>query len=167
MNNFFLIKKLFLLLKFQVIIFIFCCSISIPTICEPIKHSLDQSSINKQFFIPLQIILIKDENFFSTENKIPSINLEGYLIIEEHPINRKTSLRVWVIKTIDNKLIPVKPTVNFLSLIQKDFVLTNMCKFNGFFVKSRLNPNINYFIVNSIELAQDNIINSTNQNLTK
>ncbi|MDD3147575.1 MAG: hypothetical protein PHD82_09755 [Candidatus Riflebacteria bacterium] len=79
--------------------------------------------------------------------------LSGLVVPEKHPIGGRRHLFRWVLKTDDGKRIPLKSNLRLLSEVRLEKILDGRVTLNGHFVKSPLNKELRYFVIESATVA--------------
>ncbi len=79
--------------------------------------------------------------------------LSGTIVPEKHPVGRRKHLYRWVIKTDDGKRIPLKSNIKLLTEVRRESMLDGKVTLNGRFVKSPLNKELHYFVVDSATMG--------------
>jgi hypothetical protein len=79
-----------------------------------------------------------------------SEKLNGRIIAEKHPLNRRRHMYRWVLKTADGLRIPLKSNIKLLQEVRRDEVLDSAVSATGRFIQSGFNDNLRYFVVESV-----------------
>ncbi|EKD84322.1 MAG: hypothetical protein ACD_39C00107G0001 [uncultured bacterium] len=84
-----------------------------------------------------------------------SEKLNGKIIAEKQPLNRRRYLYRWVLKTEDGRRIPLKSNIKLLQEVRRDDVLDSQVNLTGRFIKSGYNDKLQYFVVESVVVLDD------------
>lgn len=93
----------------------------------------------------------KPENELSDVNEIKKIT--GRLVPEKQPLGRRRHLYRWVLKTDDGRRIPLKSNLKLLTEVRNEKMLDGKVNLTGRFIKSGMNEELQYFVVESATFA--------------
>lgn len=79
--------------------------------------------------------------------------LSGTIVPEKQPLGRRKHLYRWVLKTDDGNRIPLKSNLKLLTEVRRENILDGKVTLNGRFVKSPLNKELRYFVVDSATIS--------------
>jgi hypothetical protein len=88
------------------------------------------------------------------EQKATTKRLQGRIVPEKHSLGRRNYFYRWVLKTKDDKRIPLKSDLKLLTLIRKESLLDGLVLVTGKFVQSKMNEQLRYFKVERIVPAE-------------
>ncbi len=93
----------------------------------------------------------KPEDELSDVNEIKKIT--GRLVPEKQPLGRRRHLYRWVLKTDDGRRIPLKSNLKLLTEVRNEKMLDGKVNLTGRFIKSAMNEELQYFVVESATVA--------------
>lgn len=93
----------------------------------------------------------KPEDELSDVNEIKKIT--GRLVPEKQPLGRRRHLYRWVLKTDDGRRIPLKSNLKLLTEVRNEKMLDGKVNLSGHFIKSGMNQELQYFVVESATFA--------------
>ncbi len=93
----------------------------------------------------------KPENELSDADEIKKIT--GRLVPEKQPLGRRRHLYRWVLKTDDGRRIPLKSNLKLLTEVRNEKMLDGKVNLTGRFIKSAMNEELQYFVVESATVA--------------
>lgn len=93
----------------------------------------------------------KPEDELSDVNEIKKIT--GRLAPEKQPLGRRRHLYRWVLKTDDGQRIPLKSNLKLLTEVRNEKMLDGKVNLTGHFIKSGMNEELQYFVVESATFA--------------
>jgi len=93
----------------------------------------------------------KPENELSDADAIKKIT--GRLVPEKQPLGRRRHLYRWVLKTDDGRRIPLKSNLKLLTEVRNEKMLDGKVNLTGRFIKSAMNEELQYFVVESATFA--------------
>lgn len=93
----------------------------------------------------------KPEDELSDINEIKKIT--GRLVPEKQPLGRRRHLYRWVLKTDDGRRIPLKSNLKLLTEVRNEKILDGKVNLSGHFIKSGMNEELQYFVVESATFA--------------
>ena len=93
----------------------------------------------------------KPEDELSDVNE--SNKITGRLVPEKQPLGRRRHLYRWVLKTDDGRRIPLKSNLKLLTEVRNEKMLDGKVNLSGHFIKSGMNQELQYFVVESATFA--------------
>lgn len=107
----------------------------------------------------------KPEDDESETSEVKKIT--GRLVPEKQPLGRRRYLYRWVLKTDDGRRIPLKSNLKLLTQVRNEKMLDGKVNLTGRFVKSGMNEELQYFVVESATFADASTASGTTDIKTK
>lgn len=108
---------------------------------------------------PLDPVLLLDASDeldeLAREEDEKSETIIGLLKIEEHPIDRRLSVRRWVLETASGTRIPLKSSLAFIMALKKEGILDQPVRLTGVWRPSWGDERLRFFDANRIEPLED------------
>ncbi len=84
-----------------------------------------------------------------------SEKISGRIVAEKQPVARRRHINRWVLKTEDGRRIPLKSNIKLLQEVRRENILDSEVSLTGRYVRSGMNDNLRYFVVESAVVLED------------
>lgn len=84
-----------------------------------------------------------------------SDKINGRIIAEKKPLNRRRHLYRWVLKTADGSRIPLKSNIKLLQEVRRENILDSEVALAGKYVQSGYSDKLRYFVVESVVILDE------------
>jgi len=130
-------------------------SFVLPDVTKKKKKKPKKPEIRGEKMPPLEPILLfgaAEDLQEQARNEVEkAVKVEGTLLIEDHPVGRKSSFRRWVIETDDGKRFPLRSTLSLMTEVKKSGILDDRVSLIGNWLPSPGNGRLKFFRVDRIE----------------
>jgi hypothetical protein len=92
-------------------------------------------------------LMIRGEPIEEAAESARKEKIKGLIIPEKHPVKRRRYLFRWVLETESGSRIPLKSNLKLLTLVRKEELLDGPVMLTGYYLKSALNENLKFFVV--------------------